>query len=96
VTDDCCHRRHRLLPLAVPSRCSHTSGPGLVQFSNMQLSPEAFNAWLTSSFVHRYLTRAYWLDRAIPTAGSRCACVRWCTVCGLSHSLSQDASRLGR
>lgn len=45
---------------------SHTKGPCLVQFSNMQLLPQQFNTWLKGTFVERPCCRMYWLQRSIP------------------------------
>jgi hypothetical protein len=50
---------------------SHTKGPCLVLFSNMQLSPQQFNAWFKGSFIERPCCRVYWLQRSIPAEPDR-------------------------
>lgn len=44
---------------------SHTNGPCLVQFSNIQLSPEEFNTWFAGHVMERPCCRLYWLERSI-------------------------------
>ena len=51
---------------------NHINGPCLLQLTNMQLRPEAFNAWLRGSFVERPCCRLYWLQQSIPAARTRC------------------------
>ena len=51
---------------------SFTTGPCLVLFSNMQLSPQQLNSWIRGSFMERPCCRMYWLDRTIPAQQDRC------------------------
>lgn len=45
---------------------SHTNGPCLVQFINIEPSPEEFNAWFAGHVMERPCCRLYWLERSIP------------------------------
>jgi hypothetical protein len=51
---------------------SHTNGPCLLQFSNMQLTPQQFNAWFSGHFVERPCCRLYWLQRSVPAEPDKC------------------------
>jgi len=50
---------------------SNHHGPCLVLFSNMQINPMQFNAWLQNSFVERPCVRVFWLPQATSAAASR-------------------------